>query len=107
MLAYYGEEELRLVLPDPDNPDDAVDYRFDGDTLALQSANRVTGYLWYGKESVWYCEPEEGQLVYSRPEIGWNETGRFRDIGEAKPFLTLPAQADQLSLRTMGRLPEP
>lgn len=106
MLAYYGEEELRIVLPQADDPESAVDYRFDADTLTLRSANCVEDYLWYGA-SVWYCVPEDGKLVYSAPEISWNETGRVREISGAEPFLTVPADAGRLSLRTMERVPEP
>ena len=107
MLAYYGEEELRIILPDADDPDNAVDYRFDPETLALQSADYVEGYLWYEDISVWYCVPKDGSLFYSSPEISWYETGRVRYIGEAEPFRVIPVNAEQLSLQTMERVPEP
>lgn len=66
----------------------------------MRNANCVEGYLWYWADSVWHCVPEDGNLVYSGPETEEHESGQA-------PVIVLPTEAGQLSLRTMGRVPEP
>ena len=106
-LSYFGEDSLRIILPDPSNPvkDNAVDYWFDARTLKLVEATYVTGYLWYEYEDVWVCRVEDEKLVYSYAEhMERNEEGDWVKM-EEEEFSTVPVDDADLILSTANRLP--
>ena len=106
-LSYFGEDSLRIILPDPSNPnkDNAVDYWFDARTLKLVEATYVTGYLWYEYEDVWVCRVEDEKLVYSYAEhMERNEEGDWVKV-EEEEFSTVPVDDADLILSTANRLP--
>ena len=107
MLAYFGEDYLRIILPDPSDPDvdNAVDYWFDARTLTLKEATYVTGYLWYDNEDVWKCRAEGEKLVYSYAEhMERDEEGNWVEV-EEEEFSTVDANEEDLVLSTGKRLP--
>lgn len=107
LLAYFGEDSLRIILPDPSDPDvdNAVDYWFDARTLTLKEATYVTGYLWYDNEDVWNCRVEGGKLVYSYAEhMERDEEGNWVEV-EEEEFSTVDANEEDLVLSTGKRLP--
>ena len=107
MLAYFGEDYLRIILPDPSDPDvdNAVDYWFDAQTLRLDEATYVTGYLWYEDEDVWKCRVEGEKLVYSYAEhMERDEEGNWVEV-EEEEFSTVDANEEDLVLSTGKRLP--
>ena len=107
MLAYFGEDYLRIILPDPSDPDvdNAVDYWFDAQTLTLVKATYVTGYLWYDNEDVWKCRAEGEKLVYSYAEhMERDEEGNWVEV-EEEEFSTVDANEEDLVLSTGKRLP--
>ena len=107
MLAYFGEDYLRIILPDPSDPDvdNAVDYWFDARTLTLKEATYVTGYLWFEDEDVWKCRVEGEKLVYSYAEhMERDEEGDWVEV-EEEEFSTVDANEEDLVLSTGKRLP--
>ena len=107
MLAYFGEDYLRIILPDPSDPnvDNAVDYWFDARTLRLDEATYVTGYLWYEDEDVWKCRVEGEKLVYSYAEhMERDEEGNWVEV-EEEEFSTVDTNEEDLVLSTGKRLP--
>ena len=107
LLAYFGEDSLRIILPDPSVPDvdNAVDYWFDARTLTLKEATYVTECLWENARAVWQCSVEGEKLVYSYAEH-WvkNEAGQRVRVEEEK-FSTVDADPEDLILSTAKRLP--
>lgn len=107
LLAYFGEDSLQIILPDPSNPDvdNAVAYWFDAQTLKLEDATYVTGYLWYEDEDVWRCRVEDEKLVYSYAEH-WekDEAGNWVEVVEEE-FSTVQVNNEDLILSTAKRLP--
>lgn len=107
LLAYFGEDSLRIILPDPSNPgvDNAVDYWFDAQTLKLEDATYVTGYLWAENENVWRCRVEGEKLVYSYAEHREkDEAGKWVEV-EEEEFSTVQVNKEDLILSTAKRLP--
>ena len=106
MLAFFGEKYLRLILPDVSDPDvdNAVDYWFDAQTLALDDATYVTGYLWISDEDLWVCNVQEHNLAYAYPSHSEkNEEGEYVRV-EGEVFCTVPAEDDGYVLSTAKRL---
>lgn len=106
MLAFFGEKYLRLILPDVSDPDvdNAVDYWFDAQTLALDDATYVTGYLWISDEDLWVCSVQEHNLAYAYPSHSEkNEEGEYVRV-EGEVFCTVPAEDDGYVLSTAKRL---
>ena len=106
MLAFFGEKYLRLILPDVSDPDvdNAVDYWVDAQTLALDDATYVTGYLWISDEDLWVCSVQEHNLAYAYPgHSEKNEEGEYVRV-EGEVFCTVPAEDDGYVLSTAKRL---
>ena len=106
MLAFFGEKYLHLILPDVSDPDvdNAVDYWFDAQTLALDDATYVTGYLWISDEDLWVCNVQEHNLAYAYPSHSEkNEEGEYVRV-EGEVFCTVPAEDDGYVLSTANRL---
>lgn len=94
-LACYGEHEMELIVPDPEDPDFAVQYLFRYGVLA--QAHAYQDFLFYECREIWQCMPvwmgssenEQSALRFAQPDDydidGIDENGRpvyTRTLGE-------------------------
>ena len=108
-LSFYGSDALEIVMPDAENTDDAVEYRFerDGGRLILTHARWYKNFLNYEYEELYQCSATDGGLVYAEPDewdAGTDENGQYIDVViPGKEIMRRPAESLALeSFRTLA-----
>ena len=110
LFAFYGENSLRIILPDACSTDlnNAVDYRFDAKTLNLSTARYVEDYIWYESVDLWQCRSQDNTIVYSYPDE-WDfsdEEGKIL-IEKGEDFAVVAVEPNKVYLPTAIRIPFP
>ena len=109
LFAFYGEDSLRIILPDATFPDllNAIDYRFDAKTLKLSSALYVKDYLWYEYYDLWQCRLQDNTLIYAYPDE-WDYGDEGKQLEEkGEDFASVEVESGTVYLPTAVRLPFP
>lgn len=119
MLSYYGENEMELILPDPEYSNLAMQYLFRWGVLAQAHAYR--DFLFYECREIWQCLPvwmgsseyEQSTLRFAQPDDydfdGYDENGRptyTRTPGEEIMYVPVEANALHIEHFAGVTLPE-